>query len=183
MAQIEALQKLDELLDNKPMPTTRTEPTANTRCVTFNETTKPPQENIPSPRMDMTKPPRETVPNPEVDNPSQQTRMITPITKAVVNKSITKIPPPRVEKTHATPLNDKERLRQYLRSKTMARIPQQSMQLRREITHREQAQLIHDKDNGEWLNYCQLLCNPKHKETWTKLAANKFGRLTNRIGG
>ena len=43
-------------------------------------------------------------------------------------------------------MNNREKLRQKLRSKTMARIPQQRMQrLRREITHRVQAQLIHDK--------------------------------------
>jgi hypothetical protein len=30
----------------------------------------------------------------------------------------------------------------------------------------EHAQLIHDADTGEYLNYRQLLRNPKHKELW-----------------
>ncbi len=41
-----------------------------------------------------------------------------------------------------------------------------------------QAQLVHDTETGDYLNYCQLLRNPKHKELWERSAANEFGRLT-----
>jgi hypothetical protein len=47
----------------------------------------------------------------------------------------------------------------------------------------EQAQLIHDKDTGEWLTYGQLLRDPKHRENWLHSAANKFGCLANGVGG
>jgi hypothetical protein len=43
--------------------------------------------------------------------------------------------------------------------------------------------LIHNKDTGEWLTYCQLIRNPKHKATWSHLAAKEFGRLANGLGG
>jgi hypothetical protein len=43
--------------------------------------------------------------------------------------------------------------------------------------------LIHNKDTDEWLTYHQLICNPKHKATWSHSAANEFGRLANGVGG
>ncbi len=42
----------------------------------------------------------------------------------------------------------------------------------RQSKRNEQAQLIHDKETGEFLNYPKLLRDPKHKETWEKSAAN-----------
>jgi hypothetical protein len=37
---------------------------------------------------------------------------------------------------------------------------------------RERAQLIHDKETGKYLNYRQLLKNPKHAKLWAHSAAN-----------
>jgi hypothetical protein len=47
----------------------------------------------------------------------------------------------------------------------------------------EHAQIIHDKETGAYLNYCQLIRNPKHKETWSRSAANEVGHLTQGVGG
>ncbi len=63
-----------------------------------------------------------------------------------------------------------------------ARIPQRhQMQTRQD--HRERAQLIHDKEKGEYLKYRQLMCDPKHKGTWQQSTANEFGRLAQGVGG
>ena len=50
------------------------------------------------------------------------------------------------------------------------------MNLRRN-TPTEWIQLVHNTETGEYLNYRQLMCSPKHKETWSKSAVNEFGRL------
>jgi hypothetical protein len=55
------------------------------------------------------------------------------------------------------------------------------MQMRQE--QRERAQLIHDKESGEYLKYRQLMCESKYNETWSKSAANEFGRLAQGVGG
>jgi hypothetical protein len=47
----------------------------------------------------------------------------------------------------------------------------------------EHIQLVHDKETGEYLNYCQLIQDPKHKEVWSKSAANEFGQLAQGVGG
>ena len=47
----------------------------------------------------------------------------------------------------------------------------------RNSTRQEQVQLIHDKDTGEYLTYCKLLRDPKHRDVWEKSASNEFGRL------
>jgi hypothetical protein len=56
------------------------------------------------------------------------------------------------------------------------------MQLRQQAQH-EQVQMVRDNETGEYLNYRQLIRNPKHKEIWSKSAANKFGRLAQGVGG
>jgi len=55
------------------------------------------------------------------------------------------------------------------------------MQLRQE--QRERAQLIHDKESGEYLKYRQLICDPKYKKKRSQSAANEFGRLAQGVGG
>ena len=40
-----------------------------------------------------------------------------------------------------------------------------------------------DAETVKVLNYRQLIQSQKHKETWSKLSANKFGRLENGVGG
>ena len=46
----------------------------------------------------------------------------------------------------------------------------------------ERAQLIHDKETGEYLNYRQLLKDSKHAKVWAHSAANEFGRLAQGVG-
>ncbi len=45
----------------------------------------------------------------------------------------------------------------------------------------ERAQLIQDKEMEDYLNNCQLIHNPKHKETWSGSAANEFERLVQEL--
>ena len=40
-----------------------------------------------------------------------------------------------------------------------------------------------DTDTGKLLNYRKLLINPKYKKNWSTSSENKFGRLTNGVGG
>jgi hypothetical protein len=47
----------------------------------------------------------------------------------------------------------------------------------------ERAQLIHDKEMGTYLNYRQLIHDPKHNKMWSRSAANEFGRLAQGVGG
>jgi hypothetical protein len=56
-----------------------------------------------------------------------------------------------------------------------ARIPQRHQMNLRQSKRNKQAKLIHNKETGEFLNYCKLLQDPKQKETWEKSAANEFG--------
>jgi hypothetical protein len=42
---------------------------------------------------------------------------------------------------------------------------------------------IMDAETGKVLNYRQLMQSQKHKETWSKLSENEFGRLANGVGG
>jgi len=55
------------------------------------------------------------------------------------------------------------------------------MQMRQD--HREQAQLIHDKETGEYLKYRQLMRDPKYRGTWQQSAASEFGGLAQGVGG
>ena len=42
-----------------------------------------------------------------------------------------------------------------------------------------EALAVMDAETGKVLNYWQLVQSSKHKETWSKATANKFGRLAN----
>ncbi len=42
---------------------------------------------------------------------------------------------------------------------------------------------IMNAETGKVLNYRQLIKSQNHKETWSKLSANEFGRLANGVGG
>jgi hypothetical protein len=46
----------------------------------------------------------------------------------------------------------------------------------------QQALAVTERDTGWFLNYQQLICNPKYKKAWNLLAANKFGRLAQGVG-
>jgi hypothetical protein len=41
---------------------------------------------------------------------------------------------------------------------------------------------VMDAETGKVLNYQQLMQSPKHKEKWSKLSDNEFGRLANGVG-
>jgi hypothetical protein len=45
-------------------------------------------------------------------------------------------------------------------------------------------QLVHDTKTGTYLNYRQLILNPKlkHTKVWSQSAANEFGRLAQVVG-
>ena len=47
----------------------------------------------------------------------------------------------------------------------------------------QRALAVMDKETGRLLNYRQLIRNPKYKKDWNTLAANKFGRLAQGVGG
>ncbi len=44
-------------------------------------------------------------------------------------------------------------------------------------------QLVHNREKLEYLKYCQLIQDPKHKEVWSKSAANEFRQLAQGVGG
>jgi hypothetical protein len=152
--------------------------------VTFDQAAKPPQES------ELNK----TAPSPRVNNSTQRTKA-TPITTATIDKPITNIPTLRVHKTRSTTTNSmptldknsptrietKNRIREHLKAKTMARIPQQNMNLHRKVQSIKRAQLIHNKETTTYLTYHQLLCHPKYKKSWAKSAANEFGQLAHRL--
>jgi hypothetical protein len=106
----------------------------------------------------------------------------TPIQRVQKNTNI-KIPTispltPRVHSKSKEDILPKQmNLRHRIQEATQARLPHcHNMQLRQQEQH-ERVQLIRDDKTGEYLNYRQLIQNPKHKEIWNKLAANEFGRL------
>jgi hypothetical protein len=112
------------------------------------------------------------MPSPKVDNirprPSlQTTQSLSPIKKSSETMSE---PAPRVQNEKKTEKRkekvnaNKEQFRQNIRHTVMqcARIPQHhQMQLQMQ-EQTECAQLIYDKETGMYLNYRQLICNPKH---------------------
>jgi hypothetical protein len=81
LEQIEALKKLEDILNNTPetAPIPNESPPLDTWRVTFKRTTKPPQgETIPE----------NAVPSARMNKPIPQTRTTTPIHTATINKPI-----------------------------------------------------------------------------------------------
>ncbi len=127
--QIEALTKLNNILSNAPepdptsddpMPELRTIPTEPQR-ITFDETTKLPQTEVPSTE----------IPLPRVMEPTKR-KQPEPMHKVRIDKAIPNVQTPRVEKpkTNLKSNDNRERIRNYLSTKSMARIPQLNMHLR-----------------------------------------------------
>jgi hypothetical protein len=176
--EIDALQQINELLTNIP---TTANTTQHRKSVTFEATTKPPQEtqpatprvakDTPNPRvatgMSTPKVPDETPPTPRVST-ARPNKI-----KATIDKPIL-----TTEKATNETLN-RARLKDLLRVARLnrARIPQRHQMNLRRNTPTERIQLVHNTETGEYLNYRQLMRSPKHKETWSKSAANEFGRL------
>jgi hypothetical protein len=166
--QITALTKTDKLLNN--IPTINKTPT---RKVTFDGATKPPQEVQAAPR---------------VNNMSKSVKKCTTIKTAIIDKPLTidtppprgetsinetpilDVPPPRVAES---PKADREKimlnpnlikLRQHISNSAnnRSRIHHRHQMALRNDNQREQAQLVHDTDTGNYLNYQQLMRDPKH---------------------
>ena len=177
---MDALQRLDEILNKIPAKPTPA-PTQSKR-VTFEATTKPPQEQQPAaPRVaNETPTPRviNEIPTPRVTNATPTQRMSTtrqPKVKATIDKPI--LTKERRIATDDTP--GRTQLKEYLRTArdNRARIPQRHRTSPRRHNPTERIQLIHDAETGEYLNYRQLMRSPKHKVIWSKSSANKFGQL------
>ena len=171
--QIEALTKLNDILSNTPEPDpTPDEPIVpmESRRVTFDETTKPPQ---------IDKPIHKT-PSPRVMGLNKRTRP-EPMHKVMIDKTIQNAPTPRVEKAKSTPKSNgnRERIRSFIAQKTMARIPLRKSYLRSSTRRTERAQTIYYEETNTYLKYRQLIRHPKYKEIWSKSSANEFGRLAN----
>ncbi len=186
--QIEALTKIDEFLNN--IPTTNKTPT---RKVTFNEATKPPQEVQTAPR---------------VTNLSKSVKERTAINAAIINKPLTiNTPPPRVETSvdKTSILNmppprvvesskaDREKimlnpnrikLQQHISNSAnnRARIHHHHQMALCNNNQREHEQLVHDTDTGNYLNYQQLMRDPKHAKVWSESSANEFGQFAQGVG-
>jgi hypothetical protein len=145
--QVEALKKIDELLNTVPTTITTPQPPktiTENRQVNFAATSKPPQETQPTQRETNERPtPRVVTPHPSITN-------------AIVNKPIPqKIPPPNMNENSPESIKLKQHIRNATNSK--ARIPQRhQMNLRRQ-DHFKCAQLIYDQESGKYLNYRQLI--------------------------
>jgi hypothetical protein len=48
---------------------------------------------------------------------------------------------------------------------------------------KEQAQLVCNTHTGNYLNYRQLMRDPKHSKVWYGSSENEFGRLAQGVGG
>ncbi len=124
--------------------------------MTFAESSKPPQE-IPTPRVAI-----EKMSNPRVA-----------IKKVTINKAMSNDVP------NYTPRELGAKLNHLICSaaNNRARIQNRHQMSLHHQDRNKRAQLIHDKETGEYLNYGQLIRDPKHRETWEQSAANEFGRL------
>ena len=99
----------------------------------------------------------------------------------MIDKAIPNMRTPRVAKlkTNSESNDNREQINGYMATKTMVRIPQRNTHLQKTTQISKRTQLIHDEETNIYLNYRQLVRHPKYKETWSKLAANEFGRLAN----
>jgi hypothetical protein len=104
-----------------------------------------------------------------------------PMHKVRIDKAIPNAQTPWVEKpkTNVKSNDNREQIRNYLTTKSMARIPQHNMHLRRSTRTTELAQLIYDEETNTYLNYRQLMQHPKYRKIWSTPSANEFGRLAN----
>jgi hypothetical protein len=175
--EIEALQKIEELLNKIPSPTIPDEatPPMTEKRVTFDQTSKPPKETKPTPRVLNNKPtPRVTTP-------------LATITNATIDKPIqTNTPNPKANiETRKEPSFEQTKLHKKIRyvRNQRARITKQThIQLKQQEQH-ERIQLVCNDDTGEYLNYRQLIWDSKQQKIWNTSAANEFGQLAQGVGG
>ena len=171
--QLETLQRLEQLLTNTTPSDTnvmKAITNAELRVVSpQNVTNATPEPRVHTPTVTFakqTKPPNDIQPQPqsEATEPRVRKQPISHVSKARIDKTIPK------ENT----------LTRVTRARTQRRNIFDTRTYQRNNT--ERAQLVHDAETGEYLNYRQLLRDPKHKDRWEKSSANEFGRLAQGVG-
>jgi hypothetical protein len=172
--------RFDEILNKMPAKLTSA-PKYNKR-VTFDTTTKPPQEQQPTAPRVANKTPTPRVVS-EISTPRVAYATPSPrVSTTRQSKAKAKIDKPILTKEGMKAVNDtsgRSRLKEYLctTQESRARIPQRNRLSPRRHNPTKRIQLVHDADTGEYLNYRQLMQNPKHRIIWSKSFANKFGQL------
>ncbi len=144
---MEELQRLEGLLNKSSIQEKESTQAEQKPRVTFEPSAKPP---APSPRVEITKPDRPRI---------QLNKKRMSVNNANIEKSIQNT---SNKHTVRVPL-----ARVLARSQRLTTNSQRILQ--------ERAQLIHDRETGEYLNYQQLLKDPKHSKLWAYSAANEFG--------
>jgi hypothetical protein len=140
---------------------------------------------------------------------SKSAKERTTIKAAIINKPLTiDTPPPRVEtstdenpildvpspRVVESPKADREKimldpnqikLQQHISNSAnnRARIHHHHQMALRNDNQIEQAQLVCNTDTGDYLNYQQLMRDPKHAKVWSESSANEFGWLAQGAGG
>jgi hypothetical protein len=129
-------------------------------------------------------------PIPRVLNDKLTPRVSAPlatITNTTIDKPIqTNTPNPKANiETQKEPSFEQTKLRQKIRDvrNQRARITQGTHTQLRQQEQRKRIQLVCNNDTGEYLNYRQLIQDPKHQKIWNSLAANEFGQLAQGVGG
>jgi hypothetical protein len=89
-----------------------------------------------------------------------------PMHKVTIDKMIPNAQTPRVEKTKSNPNNNdnRERIRNYIASKTMAPIPLRKTYIRRSTQTTERAHTIYDEETNTYLKYRQLMGHQKKRK-------------------
>jgi hypothetical protein len=178
LEQMEELQKLEELLTKSQIP--EEEPRVN-----FEPSVKPP---APSPRVEIMEPTDESrmsvydeLLGKSIQNHSKRCTAKVPHTRGIqMNKKQMSVSDANIEKVFQN-ANNKRTVRVPL-ARVLTRRQQSTNNSQRILRERAQAQLIHDKETGEYLNYRQLLKDPKHTKVWAHSAANEFGQLAQGVG-
>ncbi len=149
----------------------------------------PPKDNI-VPMVKQTAPPR-TIQWPSfqkalIDKPIQsiaptlmvQNEMNTVPTDTVTQKT-TSTPRVHRKSQQVPPTITQSKIHDKIReaASSRARLPHRTHMQLRQQEQWEHVQVICDDNTGEYLNYQQLMCIPKHRTIWAKSPANEFGRL------
>ena len=156
MEEMDALQRINEVLNNIPTEATTTE---RHRTVTFESTAKPPQETQPAaPRVANDMPnPRvvKTTPTPRVANetptPRVSTKRQSKVTATIDKPILTK---EKSQKTAAEHTPERARLKEYLRSANniRVRISQRNRMNTSQHNPTERIQLVYDPDTASTEN-------------------------------
>ncbi len=155
LEQIEAIQKLEELLTKTPVQDeqpAQTEPEPRATFKTLVQEEQPAQTE-PEPRVTFEPTVKPPAPPPRMEKIQPEAARIIQMNKKQMSVSDATIEKP-IQKA-----GDKHTKRAPL-AKVLAR--NQRLSLNSQQILQERAQLIHDKETGKYLNYRQLLQDPKH---------------------